>query len=137
MHLINFQTRFSRKTEAFMIKFYSFFSTNFYVQNHLPVLWLTTSRGTFCTSERIFTYVVILAFLSLFKIVFLSFQLDNGVPEFISFGSKLLNGEAIDFQRFDANAQRDFLLLLELFFRLVALQLRRRKVTLLSNKEIH
>lgn len=66
----------------------------------------------------------------LFKIVLLGLQLDYGVPQLVSLGPELLDGETIDFQGFDANTQRDFLLLLELLFRLVALQLRRREVAL-------
>lgn len=85
---------------------------------------------TVATYSCIFTHVIVLAFLSLFKIIFLGLQLDNGIPEFGSLEPELLNGHTIDFQGFDANAQRNLLFLFQLFFRLVAFQLRRRKVTL-------
>lgn len=84
-----------------------------------------------------FTHVIVLALLPLFKIVLLGLQLDYGVPQLVSLGPELLDGETIDFQGFDANTQRDFLLLLELLFRLVALQLRRREVTLYPTGETH
>lgn len=84
-----------------------------------------------------FTHVIVLALLPLFKIVLLGLQLDYGVPQLVSLGPELLDGETIDFQGFDANTQRDFLLLLELLFRLVALQLRRREITLYPTGETH
>lgn len=51
--------------------------------------------------------------------------------------AELVDGQTIDIQGLDANAERDLLLLLELLFRLVTLELRRREITLVFLHEGH
>ncbi|KYN08997.1 hypothetical protein ALC57_18964, partial [Trachymyrmex cornetzi] len=79
---------------------------------------------------------LILTLLSLLQIVLFGFKFDYGLPQFGSFTTELVNRQTFDFQRLDANAKGNFLLLLKLFFRLVTFKLRRRKITLNSHKRI-
>lgn len=84
---------------------------------------LSRSRTELC---RVRTHVVLLALLSLLQIVLLGLEFNYGHPQVIRFYAKLLDRQTLDFQRLDAYAKGDFLLLLELLLRLATLELRRR-----------
>ncbi|KYQ55303.1 hypothetical protein ALC60_05928, partial [Trachymyrmex zeteki] len=71
-----------------------------------------------------------------FKALCLSFKFNYGLPQFGSLNTELVNRQTFDFQRLDANAKGNFLLLLKLFFRLITFKLRRCKITLNSHERI-
>lgn len=68
------------------------------------------------------THVVVLALLPLLQIVLLGFQFDDQVPQFDGLGAQLALVEAGQVQGLDADSQGDFLLLVQLLLRLVAVQ---------------
>lgn len=68
-------------------------------------------------------YVVVLSLLSLLKVVFLSLELDDALPELDGLLAQFVHRQAFDVQGFDADRQRDLLLFFQLLLGLVALQL--------------
>merc|ERR1712173_93494 len=59
--------------------------------------------------------IVVLPLLPLFEVILFSLETDNGVPQFGGFAAELVAVHGVQVQRFDADGQGDFLLLLQLF----------------------
>lgn len=67
------------------------------------------------------TYVIVLAFLLVLQVVLVRLELHDLIPELLRFLAQLVHAEALDLERFDAEAERNLLVLGELLLRLVHL----------------